>query len=179
MRNNNLNYKRKSGFTLIEVIIVLALIAILSSLIAVYTVSSSKLSTNIKKEYDEVSEARIAMSYIVNILQQNDISNAISVDKTDASNPILYVKRNGDERDKVKIFYDSSQGMLKEATDTYDSNIAKISGFSVEYKNAEKAEDMNYVQIKIQYKNISDGSIKEINQKVTLRSVNYKMGGTI
>lgn len=82
--------KNEAGYSLIELIIVMAVLALLSGTIASLISSGGTLFSSVHNNYNTQSEARTAMAYITVKIRQNDVSNGIHYD---AVNRVLQIKK--------------------------------------------------------------------------------------
>lgn len=162
----------KKAFTLVEVIVVLALIGILSTMLGVYVISSSKVGNTIKKDYDAVSESRIAMSYMMTLIQQNDRSNAIKLD--DSKKLKVETQDESGKKTEVVVYYDSTKGKLMEQMNGKDNEIAQIASYDIKYNNIENGNVAAAITIEVGYKDIhNNNNIKKRQQEISIRSENF------
>lgn len=76
--------KKSKGFTLIELLVAMAIMAILGAILVTLLNGGNRFYNGVSKEYQGLSETRIAMAYITNKLRENDVKEGIQIksDKT-------------------------------------------------------------------------------------------------
>ena len=177
--------KKQRGYTLIELIIVMAIFAIVGSLIVTLMRSGGKFNEGVQRNAEAQNSARIAMSYINVKIRQNDSLPTQTQEIIDSG-----IKNNvwvvGDELLiyqgeylKWKIYFDPSKQTLYE--DTYDahglpestneisaSNAPDGSGINdVEFYYSEH-DNTNTIQIVVKYND--NVAAREIVQTISLRT---------
>lgn len=170
--------KIKKGFTLVELMVVIALIGILGTMIATYVISSSNNAANIKNNYESLSEARIAMSYVTTLIRENDKKDAIDINTSNPTNFLVETRKSyddGTEKDvKYEIQYRENKLLEVLTVDhsTRETEIARITSFDIHYIKDGKGNDTNEINITIGYKKDSKTPEKFLEQNITRRCLN-------
>lgn len=166
---------KRKGFTLIEVIIVTVLIAVLSTIIATYVLSSGKIYKNIREESTCLSEARIAMSYIVTKIRENDRKDAININAGKLT--VKTIKKVGgvEKEEPYEIYFNT--GKLYEKSKKPDGteqivDISKIKSFNIDFIKDSDGNNTNQINIKVGYKKDSTSSEEFLDQNITVRCLN-------
>ena len=150
--------KKKKGFTLIEVIVVVALISILMGIISVFVINSSRFSSDAKKDFNSQSEARIAMSYITMKIREFDEENS------------LLIKDNKlDIIDKYNIYFKDGKLMEYSLGESKENPIANINSFLIERVKDDEGELGNEILIKIGFLNKEKKEVY-LEENLTIRS---------
>ena len=178
---NKKNNNKQRGFTLIELIVVMALFAIVGSLIVTLMRSGGKFNEDVQRNADAQSSARIAMSYINVKIRQNDslptqalivngIKNNVWVEGNKLS--IYY-----EGKPKYIIYFDSLKQTLYE--DIYEADGISKSTNKISASNAPDGSGVtdvsfyydvhnNIIQIVVKYNdNIAE---RELRQTISLRT---------
>ncbi|MDR3543324.1 MAG: DUF4860 domain-containing protein [Desulfosporosinus sp.] len=173
--------KNTKGFTIVELLVAMAIFAILGTMLLTMMNTGANLYRNANATMDAQSNARIAMSYITVKIRQNDVLNQIYIDNTsypplkvltinDAANPgntfWIYID-NGKLREQygntVTGFDDVNLGSGEEIAD-----IKSFTTYSVD--SSENPIVDNTPGPKIHFEiNSTDGSV-DLKQDITLRS---------
>ncbi|MFX0548758.1 prepilin-type N-terminal cleavage/methylation domain-containing protein [Hathewaya histolytica] len=145
--------KRKKGFTLIEVMVVVALISILMGIISVFVINSSRFASDSKKNFNSLSEARIAMSYLTMKIREHDTEGCMTFKDNS-----LNIKGNSSPEDTKKIdkyyvYFKEGQLIEKDLTIGKENSIAKINSFEMERVKDKDKRETQEVNIKIGYLN--------------------------
>ena len=141
-----LNKSSNSGYTLIELMLVVALLALFSIATLTLVVSSGGAYKSIieKKELD--SGLRIALSYIDTKVKQNDMENMLRLDINPAGDGSALVIEEVIKGSSYETWIYLSGGKLREVMiekgdpvqDDLGFEIADIEGFGAEYDTVKK-----------------------------------------
>ncbi len=86
-------YSPRGGFTLLEMVVAIGVVAILGTALLSFIAASGNLFGNISSEYYAENEARIALSYITVKVRQNDFTYFVS----GSTKPVNSVKLIGED----------------------------------------------------------------------------------
>ncbi|MCT4618470.1 MAG: DUF4860 domain-containing protein [Marinisporobacter sp.] len=176
---------KKNGFTLIEILIVLLIMTILGTIILSLVKTSQNLYQNIYKDADAEMEARIALSYVMVKIRQNDVKDGIEVD--DKNNKIIIKESKIDKtKNDYEIYFEldtapAKGGYLKEKQGGKVQDIAKIQSFTISESKKEETDTSAGVSINkikermitvtVTYKDKFE-NIKSLTENYTIRCVN-------
>lgn len=146
--------KKNIGVTLIELIIVIALITVIGGTLMTILDVGGKHYKEATEVFDNQSEARIAMAFITTSLRQNDTGEGINITPNPGSSLIIK-KSSGD----ISFYYED--GYLKTNTKT----IAKIKKVLFEKHDSS-------IDITIWYGN----RLEPLKSTITLRSEQFTGG---
>lgn len=171
--------KDGGGYSLIELIISMAIIALLGSALFTMISSGGRSYQRIQKNYTSQNDARVALSYVTVKIRQNDrvyvdpagvITSGISVSGniiriTDPSHTDMYwwIYRQGE-----KLMEQYGNGMAAGG----GTEIAAITGFTAEQLTRAAPEDPLKLKIAIEYDDGSGAPYKELNEIISLRADN-------
>ncbi len=145
--------KKNKGFTLVELIVVIALIGMVGTMVFTLVGSGRNHLRNVNENFDHQSEARIAMAYITTILRQNDSSNSnITINQNQTEMNIVTGTGN------IRIFYDGTVLREQRSTEPLPRDIARIDGIVLE-------RNQNNISIRIDY-----GNGQHLDSMISLRS---------
>lgn len=170
MIHNNNNNNNNKGFTLVELVVSMVILTILGSVVVNILNNTNRQYFKLYKEYDRMTEARIATSYIVTKLRENDQRDCISI----KDNKLIIKNNNGNKIYEIYV----EENILKEKTKGVPLNIAKnINYFDIEQNDKEFDIKVGYfdssfseAKIKKMDKNERKKKTKKIAEKVVLRS---------
>lgn len=176
---------KRNGFTLIEILIVLLIMAILGTIILTLTKTSQNLYQNIYKDADGQTEARIALSYIMVKIRQNDVKGAIEIDDVNDQMIIKDWKTDITQDDYTIYFVadtdPSKGGYLTEEKGSTVQEIARIQSFTISESKKEEPDASSGVAINrikermitatVTYKDKLE-NIKALTENYTSRCVN-------
>ncbi|MCH4888180.1 type II secretion system protein [Acidaminobacter sp. JC074] len=91
----------KHGFTLLEVIVSMALVCIVLSLAAVLLGDTFQLYKEEVEKYTNETDVRLALSYVEVLLHEHDYLNGMSFKKDEKT--IVFNDRDGNEESKLKF----------------------------------------------------------------------------
>ena len=129
--------KNTRGYTLIELVVVMAIMAILGTMLITMMNTGTNLYRNANAVMDAQSNARLAMSYITVKIRQNDISkingngiyvNGIYVDSTSYRVTILTINDAANPGNAFWIYFDSGSNKLREQ---YGNNVTGFNDTSL------------------------------------------------
>lgn len=141
---------KKNGFTLIELMVVMAIMAILST-ICIYLINGScSFYKGVHQDYDGQSEARIAIAYVTNKLRENDVERAMILYDNDPEKIRIEGESIGSYRKIVfqnkklveKTYEENAKG---KAVKTREVVIGNIESFEIE------GDSENNVTITVSY----------------------------
>jgi len=178
---NKKNNNKQRGITLIELIVVMALFAIVGSLIVTLMRSGGKFNEDVQRNADAQSSARIAMSYITVKIRQNDSLPVQTLIDSGVKNNVwveadkLSIYQNG--KLKWGIYFHPSDRALYEniydvdgifkSRNVISTSIASV-GSGIEDVNFYYKEADNTIEIVVKYNdNIAD---RELKQTISLRT---------
>ncbi len=147
-------YKKDEGFTLVELIVAIALIGVIGTMVFTL-VGAGRNQTRIAREnFDAQSEARIAMAYITTTIRQNDINGGVSV-----LGSALVIRNSSGALYQVISFNNANKNLwVRDVVLNSTKVIANINGVTFR-------QDGNRIDITIGY-----GNDKELKSTITLRS---------
>ena len=165
----------RKGFTLIEVMIVTLLIAILTTIIVTYVASSGKFYKNVREDSNSMSEARIAMSYTVTKIRENDRKDAIDINSGKLTVKTLKKVGGIEKEEPYEIYFDS--GKIHEKSKKPDGteqivDIANINSFNIDFIKDSDGNNTNQINIKVGYKKNASSSEELLDQTITTRCLN-------
>jgi len=144
------DYKLKSGFTLIELVIVIAILAVVSYIIASFIVSATDAWVFVKSRETALSQGRFAVERIVRELRRIDVPLSITVHSStecqffDIDDNIINIKQSATD-----LLY----------SENYNANIlttglADPGGLNFKYYDSSLAEtstmgDVQYIRVQL------------------------------
>ena len=164
--------KNTKGFTLVELMVVMAIMGILGTMLVMMMNAGGHIYSNANATMEEQSNARLAMSYITMRIRQNDVSNHIDVanvivDSTSYS--AITIIDSSNPNNTYWIYLDSVRKKLMEVNVTTGSTSTSITGAGI--------ADISYFGIirdlpnhTIEFRVKSADSTVDLDQKLNLRS---------
>lgn len=119
----NMNLKSEKGFTLVEMIVVIAIMGILGTMVMKIFVSSNTFYYKVQNDYYARNNARTVVSYINNMIRRNDSSNRVKVEENKLT---IY---NEDGTRKSTIYF--QDGKLINEWNSKKICVAEITSFSI------------------------------------------------
>lgn len=168
-------YNNKKGFTLTELIITMAIVAILGTVVVTMLQSGNRFQSGVVNSADLQNNARTAMSYITVKIRQNDTSGGITVDKVNPTDPDynkLIIKNSDVNNAKWEISLNSSKQLIE----SYNSSQIVIAE-GIQYIKYSMDSTNNILSVAVYYDpnfdpNNKDNSDKILKQDIKLRSDN-------
>lgn len=176
MKKKRSAIKTKSGYTLVELVLVMAILGILGGTLVAVTGVGSKAFSRINGEFSAQSEARAAMSFITVKLRQNDMSGIISIDTAHMNALKIDPPMDAGVDNCWYIYFDPSDKKLKEISGTtFNTAAALVIAEGLESAGFEITDDPaslgRSVKTSITYKaDASTAVIKSLTETVALRS---------
>lgn len=137
------------GYTLIELVLVMALLALFGVATFSLVISGSTAYKGIMEKKDSESELRVAISYLDTKVRQNDFKNAVRLKENPAGDGKALVVEETVEGIVYETWIYLSGGKLREVLvetgepvqDNLGFEIATIEGFNVAYDSEKKLLD--------------------------------------
>lgn len=167
---NNMKNKYEKGYSLVELIVVMAILGILGTMLVTMMSTGGRLYKNANTIMEEQSDARLAMSYISMRIRQNDVQNNINIEDVNIDGKsyraLTIVDSTNSDR-AYWLYFDTNK--LKElvvsSSSASSSDIAEVSDFKI--KKLPGVLDMpTTILMEITTKN----STISLNQELTLRT---------
>lgn len=162
----------RGGFTLIETLIVMAMLAILGTVLVSLVASGGKQFQHLQKNYQSENEARIALSYITVKIRQNDVMLADNNSGVQLVGSELQIYRPLSEGGYWQIYYDNTNGELREKLFEHNADLLPISDQLIAEGLSGLAltfdENSRIISIAISYQ--SDIGTRTLSEQVHLRS---------
>lgn len=150
--------KKRRGFTLIEVLVVIALISIFMGIISIFVINSSRFASDSKKNFNSQSEARIAMSYITMKIREFD------------QEKLLTIKDNKlDIKDKYSIYFKDGKLVEYSVGESKEVPIAQLDSFLIERVKEEEGNPGKEILIKVGFLNKEKKEVY-LEESLTVRS---------
>lgn len=151
---NSIGFKSKTkskGYSLIELVLVMALLIIFGLGTFTLVISGSGAYKNILDKKEVNSELRVAISYINMRIRQNDSVGAVRVEKSPFGNDAAIVTEEVIESDTYETWIFWHEGKLRETlikqgepvTIDISFAIADVDGFIAKYDNDKKLIKLN------------------------------------
>lgn len=165
-----MNDRNEQGYTLIELIVVMAIMGILGTMLVTMMSTGGRLYQNANAIMAEQSDARLAMSYISMRIRQNDVQNNLNIEDVNIDGKqfrALTIVDSANPGREYWLYFDT--GKLKEllvgSSPASSSDIAEVRDFTI--KKLPGVLDMpTIIRIEITTKN----SAISLNQELTLRT---------
>jgi type II secretory pathway pseudopilin PulG len=151
---SNIGFKYKknsSGYSLIELVLVMALLIIFGLSTFTLVVSGSGAYKNILSKKEANSELRVAISYINMRIRQNDSVGSVRVEKSPFGNGVAIVTEEVIDNNTYETWIFWHEGSLRESlikqgdpvTIDISFVIADIDGFNAKYDTSGKIIHLN------------------------------------
>jgi len=163
--------KRTQGYTLIELIAVLAIMAILGTMLVSMLNMGVKFYRNANTTMENQSDARLAIAYITVKIRQNDVAGGIAVisERDSFNNPIEVLRINDASTpgNTFWIYYDANTDKLREQSGN--------TGFNPVLANGIEISELSYLKIEqfganLRFRVKSMDNTVDLTQEITLRS---------
>lgn len=142
--------RKHKGSGMIELILVMILLMLFGLSTFMLVVSGSNAYATTVSERDNLSDRRVALSYIDNKIRQNDQQKAIEVRKNEVNGGVAIVLKEGQGENAFETWIYENEGLLREAyfkkgaplSDDMSFEICKVDRFNVRQEN-----DLLYVEV--------------------------------
>lgn len=97
--------KSEKGFTLLELIMVLAIFAVFSTAMMSLLITMSKMSTYILQENKAKSVVTLALPHMERSIREHEQTNAIKIRNFGTTNPVLEINTDPGVTNSMKLYY--------------------------------------------------------------------------
>ncbi|MDX2051250.1 MAG: prepilin-type N-terminal cleavage/methylation domain-containing protein [Polyangiaceae bacterium] len=162
--------RRRRGFTLIELMIAVAVLAMITTLVYSAFAGMKKSRDGVLRITDRYREGRIAMSIIVRDLQSAFLSSNIPVSNTTPSRVTAFISKQGTPLDRVDF---ATLAYRRLDTDVHESDQAEVSYFGSKDPESDAVDLVRRVDPLIDTDPEHGGRVEVLATDVALFDVQY------